>query len=163
MPFILSSVIIAIYWITLQSPFLCSDSEILVMRKHSLHVSMFISDKWDLGIDSWFCSYIWTNTLILILIDHSTLIPNIPYTVSLYIIVQIWGNCFVLFVLLCQGASSILNFFKSGTLSCSLGNHETELAETLLPLGIFFILFTCVEQIEVSHLDQKVCSPIIRA
>lgn len=78
MPFILSSVIIAIYWITLQSPFVFSDSDILVMGKHSLHVWMLISDKWDLGIDSWFCSYIWTNTLILTLIDHSTLIPNIP-------------------------------------------------------------------------------------
>ncbi|KAH9747132.1 DNA polymerase eta [Citrus sinensis] len=34
-----------------------------------------------------------------------------------------------------KGASSILNFFKSGDLSCSSGNHDTEHAETLLPLG----------------------------
>lgn len=69
----------------------------------------------------------------------------------------------MLFVFLCQGASSILNFFKSGDLSCSSGNHDTEHAETLLPLGIFFILFTYVEQIEVLHLDQKIRSPIVRA
>ncbi|KAL9456642.1 hypothetical protein AB3S75_005795 [Citrus x aurantiifolia] len=34
-----------------------------------------------------------------------------------------------------KGASSILNFFKGGDLSCSSGNHDTEHAETLLPLG----------------------------